>query len=65
MVANVARLRALYHGRLLALGRLDDALVHRAEDDTLYAALRRSKAGLAAVGDKGFWRSQPGSGCLI
>ena len=39
VAANAGRLRALYHDRLRVLGRLDEALLRRADDDGLYAAL--------------------------
>ena len=39
IAANADRLRKHYHDRLIVLGRLDDALKQRTNDDTLYARL--------------------------
>lgn len=39
VAANADRLRKLYHDRLIALGKLDDALQQRTDDDALYAQL--------------------------
>jgi hypothetical protein len=54
VVANVARLRAVYNDHLIPLGRLDDALAHRVDDDTLYARRRRDSPALQPSATKAF-----------
>ena len=52
IVANADRLRRVYHDRLIALGRLDDALQQRTADDAFYvrlAALDTPAAASAAT----------------
>jgi hypothetical protein len=41
VVTNADRLRRVYYDRLIALGRLGDALDQRSEDDALYSALAK------------------------
>ena len=41
MATNADRLRRVYFDRLIALGRLGDALEQRSEDDALYSALAK------------------------
>jgi hypothetical protein len=52
LVANAERLRKVYYDRLIALGRLDEALKARPNDDALYAALAALDSGAAgSAGD--------------
>jgi hypothetical protein len=49
LVANAERLRKVYYDRLIALGRLNEALKARVNDDALYAALAALDGGAHAL----------------